>query len=78
MKFNKKENSRKKYKVGDIVAIKRMLFGKVTKLKEKYLELYNITAATKHDRNELRKIRDHEGPGNMPTGSEYVKPWPMP
>lgn len=73
----KKSKQSRKYEVGDTVVKIRMQLSNITKLKEKYLGAYEITADKNHDRREVEKIGDHADHGKTSTEVEYIKPWPM-
>ncbi|GFV83707.1 transposon Tf2-9 polyprotein [Trichonephila clavipes] len=77
---NKKQynNHRKpayNYKPGDTVAIQRTQFGTGLKLRPKYFEPYEVTKVNKHDRYEVQKIGQHEGPNVTSTSADKMKKW---
>lgn len=50
VQFDKKRKRPRKYNVGDIFGIKKTQFGYISKLKERYLDLYEKTKAKNCDR----------------------------
>ncbi|GFU32243.1 hypothetical protein TNCV_3834521 [Trichonephila clavipes] len=77
---NKKQYNRHRkpaynYKPGDTVAIQRTQFGTGLKLQPKYFEPYEVTKVNKHDRYEVQKIGQHEGPNVTSTSADKMKKW---
>ncbi|GBM12627.1 hypothetical protein AVEN_146802-1 [Araneus ventricosus] len=70
--YNLKRREPKPYRVGDLVAIKRIQFGPNLKLKPKYFGPYSITRAK--GGNDVIKEGNHER-SNFTTCAEYLKPW---
>ncbi|GFS61121.1 transposon Tf2-9 polyprotein [Trichonephila clavipes] len=60
--YNKHRKPAYNYKPGDTVAIQRTQFGTGLKLRPKYFGPYEVTKVNKHDRYEVQKIGQHEGP----------------
>ncbi|GFX62434.1 retrovirus-related Pol polyprotein from transposon 17.6 [Trichonephila clavipes] len=60
--YNKHRKPAYNYKPGDTVAIQRTQFGTGLKLRPKYFGPYKVTKVNKHDRYEVQKIGQHEGP----------------
>lgn len=59
------------------MAIYRTQFGNIMKLKEKYFQPYEVSAAKNHDRYGVEKLGDREVFGKTATGADYVKLRPM-
>ncbi|GFU14285.1 transposon Tf2-9 polyprotein [Trichonephila clavipes] len=59
---NKHRKTAYNYKPGDTVAIQRAQFGTGLKLQPKYFGPYEVTKVNKHDRYEIQKSGQHEGP----------------
>lgn len=75
--FNRKRKESYKYKVGDLVAIKRTQFGAGLKLKAKYLGPYKITKVNANDRYDVEKVHSAtEGPNRTSSSADYMKRWP--
>ncbi|GFS74291.1 integrase catalytic domain-containing protein [Trichonephila clavipes] len=75
---NKKQHNKHrklayKYKPCDTVAIERTQFGTGLKLRPKYLGPYEVTKVNKHDRYEIQKIGQHEGPNVTSTSADKMK-----
>ncbi|KAK9718781.1 hypothetical protein QE152_g23008 [Popillia japonica] len=51
-----------KYRIGDVVAIKRTQFATQGKCKTRFLGPYKITAVRAHDRYDVEKLGNVEGP----------------
>jgi len=64
-----------KYKVGDLVAIKRTQFGSGLKLFPKFLGPYQITIIKRNDRYGVTKAGEHEGPNVTSSAADLMKPW---
>ena len=73
--YNKKRKKATKYEVGDIVAIKRTQQGPGLKLFIKFLGPYRVTRVANHDRYEVEKITDAEGPTTTTCSADNMKPW---
>ena len=73
--FNRTRKQGFEYSIGDIVAIKKTQFGVSTKLRPKYLEPYKIVAKLNHDRYEVEKVENTEGPKKTMTVAENIKKW---
>ena len=77
---NKKSSNKKRveapiYRENELVAIKRTQFGPGLKLKSKYLGPYKVIRSLKHDRYEVEKLGEGEGPKRTNTVAEYMKKW---
>lgn len=75
--FNRKRSQAKKYKVGDIVAIRRTQLGPGLKVSPKFLGPYQIIRTLRNDRYLIKKIGEHEGPNTTSTAVDYLKSWPQ-
>lgn len=73
--FNRKRKAAKKYSIGDLVAIQRTQFGTGIKVHPKFLGPYKITAVKGHDRYDVEKIGNYEGPKCTSTAADHMKPW---
>lgn len=73
--FNRKRKEPTQYEIGELVAIKRTQFGTGLKFCPKYLGPYRITSVNAHDRYEVTKESEGEGPGVTTTSADYMKPW---
>lgn len=73
--FNKKRIPEIKYKVNDLVAIKRTQYGSGLKLRPKFHGPYKVVTCRKHGRYEVEKVGSSEGPTKTSTVAEYMKPW---
>ncbi|GFX40374.1 transposon Tf2-9 polyprotein [Trichonephila clavipes] len=73
--YNKHRKPAYNYKPGDTVAIQRTQFGTGLKLRHKYFEPYEVTKDNKHDRYEVQKIGQHEGPNVTSTSADKMKKW---
>ena len=58
--FNKKRIKERRYREGDLVAIKRTQQGPGLKFATKYLGPYEITSVLRNDRYLVTKIGEHE------------------
>ncbi|GFX90852.1 transposon Tf2-9 polyprotein [Trichonephila clavipes] len=73
--YNKHRKPAYNYKPGDTVAIQRTQFGTGLKLRPKYFGPYEVTKVNKHDRYEVQKIGQHEGPNVTSTSADKMKKW---
>lgn len=74
--YNLRRRDKKKYNVGDLVALPVTQFGVGRKIKPKYYGPYEITKTMLNDRYEVRKEDDvTEGPRNTTTSADMLKPW---
>ncbi|GFX72088.1 transposon Tf2-9 polyprotein [Trichonephila clavipes] len=73
--YNKHRKPSYNYKPGDTVAIQRTQFGTGLKLRPKYFGPYEVTKVNKHDRYEVQKIGQHEGPNVTSTSADKMKKW---
>ena len=73
--YNKHRKPATKYRVDDIVAIKRTQLGPGLKLAIKFLGPYRIAKANDNDRYDVERIGDGKGPGSTSTGADFMKPW---
>lgn len=68
--FNAKRKPAIKYKMGDIVAIKR---GGGLKLKPSYIGSYEVSRVKYNNTYDVTKLGNHEGPKSTTTCAEYMK-----
>ncbi|GBM66221.1 Transposon Ty3-I Gag-Pol polyprotein [Araneus ventricosus] len=73
--YNLRRKPPNKYKINDIVAIKRTQHGPGLKFKSKFLGPYKITKIKPNDTYDVKKIGFVEGPVHTSTSAEYLKPW---
>ncbi|GFW92918.1 retrovirus-related Pol polyprotein from transposon 17.6 [Trichonephila clavipes] len=73
--YNKHRKPAYNYKPGDTVAIQHTQFGTGLKLRCKYFGPYEVTKVNKHNRYEVQKIGQHEGPNVTSTSADKMKKW---
>ena len=73
--YNLRRKKAVKYKVDDIVAIKRVQLGPGRKLRAKYLGPYKISKIKPNDTYDVKRLNTGEGPASTSTCAEYLKPW---
>ncbi|GFV08963.1 transposon Tf2-9 polyprotein [Trichonephila clavipes] len=73
--YNKHRKPAYNYKPNDTVAMQRTQFGTGLKLRPKYFGPYEVTKVNKHDRYEVQKIGQHEGPNVTSTSADKMKKW---
>ncbi|GFW76899.1 transposon Tf2-11 polyprotein [Trichonephila clavipes] len=73
--YNRKRKEAHLYKKGDLVAIMRTQFGNKLKLRIKYFGPYQVTKVKPHDRYDVAKIGDHEGPNVTSASADQMKSW---
>lgn len=73
--YNLRRRLPAKYKLHDLVAIKRTQLGPGLKLKPKYLGPYKITKVKQNDTYDVQKCAFFEGPNKTSTCAEFLKPW---
>jgi len=73
--YNRKRKSARQYKEGDLVAIERTQRSPGQKFAAKFLGPYEISRILRNDRYLVRKVGDHEGPGQTSTAADHIKPW---
>ncbi|XP_076247919.1 uncharacterized protein LOC143187733 [Calliopsis andreniformis] len=73
--FNKKRIEGRKYREGDLVAIKRTQQGPGLKFAAKYFGPYELAKVLRNDRYIVTKVGEHEGPRQTSTAVDYIKPW---
>lgn len=75
--YNRNRKEAIKYKLGDLVAIKRTQFGGGQKLFPKFLGPYQVTVIKRNDRYGVEKIGEHEGPNATSSAADLMKPWAL-
>ncbi|GFT89663.1 putative blastopia polyprotein [Trichonephila clavipes] len=70
--YSVKAFSRRK---SELVAIKRTQFGTGLKLRPKFYGPYRIKTVKPHDRYEVEKVGQHEGPHLTSTAVDFMKRW---
>ncbi|GFW82401.1 uncharacterized protein TNCV_3818811 [Trichonephila clavipes] len=73
--YNRKRKEAHLYKKGDLVAVMRTQFGNKLKLRIKYFGPYQVTKVKPHDRYDVAKIGNHEGPNATSVSADQMKPW---
>ncbi|GFU59490.1 uncharacterized protein TNCV_1515571 [Trichonephila clavipes] len=73
--FFKKRRQLHKYKKHESVTIRRTQFGTQLKLRPKFCEPYLIKTFKPYDRNEVKKVGEHEGPHLTSTAVDFMKRW---
>lgn len=73
--YNLRRRQPRKYKEGDLVAIKRTKFGTGLKINRKFLEPYEVIKVKPNDRYDVTKVGSYEGPTRTSSCSEFMKPW---
>ena len=73
--YNLRRKPAKKYKLHDLVAVKRTQLGGGLKLKSKYLGPYEITKCKFNNTYDVVKVGFSEGPKRTTTCAEFIKPW---
>lgn len=73
--YNKNRNPPRKYKYGDIVAIKSTQQGPGLELLIKYLGPYIVTKVNNHDRYDVEALTVFDGPVHTSTEAQNMKPW---
>lgn len=73
--FDKKRRAPFRYREGDLVAIRRTQQVPGLKLASKHLGPYEIVKVLRNDRYNVRKVGEHEGPLQMSSAADYMKPW---
>ncbi|GFW63080.1 transposon Tf2-9 polyprotein [Trichonephila clavipes] len=72
--YNRKRKEAHQCKKGDLVAIMRTQFGNKLKLRIKYFGPYQVTKVKLHDRYDVAKIGDHEGPNVTSASADQMTP----
>lgn len=67
--------NQKKYKLGELVAIKRVQMTPGRKVRAKYLGPYRIVKIKFNNTYDVKREGPGEGPASTSTCAEYVKPW---
>ncbi|GFW79481.1 hypothetical protein TNCV_4953621 [Trichonephila clavipes] len=73
--FFKKRRQLHKYKKHESVTIRRTQSGTQLKLRPKFCEPYLIKTVKPHDRNEVKKVGEHEGHHLTSTAVDFMKRW---
>ncbi|GFV39358.1 pro-Pol polyprotein [Trichonephila clavipes] len=74
-KFLKKRKQQHIYKKDEPVTIKRTQFGTRRKLRPNFYGPYLIKTVKPHDRYEVKKVGQHEGPHLTSTAVDFIKRW---
>nr|XP_012217679.1 PREDICTED: uncharacterized protein LOC105669359 [Linepithema humile] len=73
--FNKHRKAPQKYKIGELVAIKRTQMCPGRKLRAKYLGPYRVTKIKCNDTYDVKRVNPGEGPNSTSTCAKFMKPW---
>ena len=73
--YNRKRKTAHIYKKGDLVAIQRTQMESGMKLRPKFHGPYEIIRVKPHDRYDVRKLGEHEGPNLTSTAADHMKVW---
>ena len=73
--YNLRRREPRKYKINDLVAIKRVQFSPGKKLCAKFLGPYKILKAKPNNYYDVQRETPGEGPMKTSTCAEYMKPW---
>ena len=73
--YNLRRRTPTKYKLGDLVAIKRTQLGPGRKLKAKFYGPYVIEKVKSNDTYDVKSVGLHEGPQVTSSCAEYMKPY---
>ncbi|GFU11584.1 putative blastopia polyprotein [Trichonephila clavipes] len=73
--FDKKRKQQHIYKKEEPVTIKRTQFGTRLKLRPNFYGPYLIKTVKPHDRYEVEKLGQHEGPHLTSTAVDFMKRW---
>lgn len=76
--YNRKRKVANKYKVGELVAIKRTQVVPGSKFRTKFLGPYEIVKILRGDRYVVERIGEHEGPRTTSTSADNMKRWLSP
>ncbi|GFV08966.1 transposon Tf2-9 polyprotein [Trichonephila clavipes] len=71
--YHRKRKKKGQYQKGELVAIMRTQFENKLKLRIKYFG--QVTKVKLHDRYDVAKIGDHEGPNVTSASADQMKPW---
>lgn len=74
--FDRKRKEASKYEMNDLVAIKKTQFSTGAKLKPKNVGPYKITKIKSHDRFDVEKVGNHDGPNITSTSADHMTKWP--
>jgi len=76
--YNLRRKKRTKYKLGDLVAIKRVHIGPGRKMRAKYLGPYKNCKIKPNNTYDVKRMDTARGPISTSTCAEYIKPWLSP
>jgi len=75
--YNRNRKPARQYGVGDLVAIKRTQFGPGSKLRGHYVGPYRISQVKGHDRYEMIRESEGEGPRITTSSVDQMRPYPQ-
>ncbi|KYM98118.1 hypothetical protein ALC62_11184 [Cyphomyrmex costatus] len=75
--YNRKRKQASKYRIGELVAIKKTQITPGRKFCSKFLGPYEIIKILRGDRYVVAKIGEHEGPRTTSTSADHLKRWLM-
>lgn len=73
--FDQKRKEASNYEIDDLVAIKKTQFSTGAKLKPKNVGPYKITKIKSHDRFDVEKVGNHDGPNITSTSVDHMTKW---
>lgn len=72
--YNKERKVATKYSAGDVVAIARTQWGPGLKKSIRFLGPYKMTSVNGHDRYDVERIGEAEGPGSTTCAADQLRP----
>ncbi|EZA61388.1 hypothetical protein DMN91_007821 [Ooceraea biroi] len=73
--YNRRRSRAQKYRVTDVVAIRRTQLGPELKVCPKFSGPYQITKVLRNDRYIVKKIGEHRSSQTTSTVADHMKPW---
>lgn len=76
--YNRRRKAANKYRIGELVAIKRTQATPGSKFCAKFLGPYEVIKLLRGDRYIVMKVGEHEGPRTTSTSADHMKGWLSP
>lgn len=73
--YNKRRKKARRYRIGDVIAIKRTQGGGGLKLRPKFLGPYKVTKVSPCDRYEVQRIGEGQGSSKTTVSADNIKIW---
>ena len=73
--YDKRRKEPARFKLNELVAIRRTHMGPGQKFCTKFLGPYRVSKTLRSDRYLVDKVGEHEGPRSTSTSIDYMKPW---